>query len=59
MWIMLKAKDYRNYTCFIIRISSRISFAHLFSGVRFLHDSNRTMPLEGDSNFDGLKKAIC
>jgi D-3-phosphoglycerate dehydrogenase len=22
-----------------------------------LHDSNRTMPLEGDSNFDGLKKA--
>jgi D-3-phosphoglycerate dehydrogenase len=32
--------------CFIIRISSRISFAHLFSGVRFLHDSNRTMPLE-------------
>jgi D-3-phosphoglycerate dehydrogenase len=43
-------------TCFIIRISSRISFLHLFSGVRFLHDSNRTMPLEGDSNFDGLKK---
>ena len=32
-------------------------FAHLFSGVRFLHDSNRNMPLEGDSNFNGLKKA--
>jgi D-3-phosphoglycerate dehydrogenase len=25
-----------------------------FSGVRFLHDSNRNMPLEGDTNFDGL-----
>ena len=32
-------------------------FAHLFSGVRFLHDANRNMPLEGDSNFNGLKKA--
>ena len=32
-------------------------FAHLFTGVRFLHDSNRNMPLEGDSNFEGLKKA--
>ena len=31
-------------------------FAHLFSGVRFLHDANRNMPLEGDSNFNGLKK---
>lgn len=36
---------------------AELVFAHLFSGVRFLHDSNRTMPLEGDSNFDGLKKA--
>ena len=32
-------------------------FAHLFSGVRFLHDANRNRPLEGDSNFEGLKKA--
>src|SRR5690606_33069671 len=32
-------------------------FAHLFSGVRFLHDANRNMPLEGDSNFSKLKKA--
>jgi len=32
-------------------------FAHLFSGVRFLHDANRNMPLEGDTNFEGLKKA--
>lgn len=36
---------------------AELVFAHLFSGVRFLHDANRTMPLEGDSNFDGLKKA--
>ena len=36
---------------------AELVFAHLFTGVRFLHDSNRTMPLEGDSNFDGLKKA--
>lgn len=36
---------------------AELVFAHLFSGVRFLHDSNRTMPLEGDSNFNGLKKA--
>lgn len=31
-------------------------FAHLFGMVRFLHQSNREMPLEGDSNFNGLKK---
>src|SRR5690606_11714109 len=36
---------------------AELVFAHLFSGVRFLHDSNRNMPLEGDFNFDGLKKA--
>jgi D-3-phosphoglycerate dehydrogenase len=36
---------------------AELVFAHLFSGVRFLHDSNRAMPLEGDSNFNGLKKA--
>ena len=36
---------------------AELVFAHLFSGVRFLHDSNRNMPLEGDTNFDGLKKA--
>lgn len=32
--------------------------AHLFSMVRNLHQSNRAMPLEGDSNFNGLKKAF-
>ena len=36
---------------------AELVFAHLFSGVRFLHDANRNMPLEGDQNFDGLKKA--
>jgi D-3-phosphoglycerate dehydrogenase len=36
---------------------AELVFAHLFAGVRFLHDSNRSMPLEGDTNFDGLKKA--
>lgn len=36
---------------------AELVFAHLFSGVRFLYDSNRNMPLEGDTNFEGLKKA--
>ena len=36
---------------------AELVFAHLFSGVRFLHDSNRNMPLEGETNFNGLKKA--
>lgn len=36
---------------------AELVFAHLFSGVRFLHDSNRNMPLEGDSQFEKLKKA--
>lgn len=36
---------------------AELVFAHLFSGVRFLHDSNRNMPLEGDSKFEQLKKA--
>ena len=36
---------------------AELVFAHLFSGIRFLHDANRTMPLEGDTHFEGLKKA--
>jgi len=36
---------------------AELVFAHLYGGVRFLYDSNRNMPLEGDSNFKGLKKA--
>ncbi len=36
---------------------AELVFAHLFGGVRYLYDSNRNMPLEGESNFKGLKKA--
>ncbi len=36
---------------------AELVFAHLFSGVRFLYDSNRNMPLEGDTKFNALKKA--
>ncbi len=35
---------------------AELVFAHLFGGVRFLHDSNRNMPLEGESRFKELKK---
>lgn len=36
---------------------AELVFAHLFTGVRFLYDANRNMPLEGDTNFEALKKA--
>ena len=36
---------------------AELVFAHLFGGVRFLHHSNRNMPLEGDTHFNQLKKA--
>ncbi|NNC70394.1 MAG: D-2-hydroxyacid dehydrogenase [Flavobacteriaceae bacterium] len=36
---------------------AELVFAHLYGMVRFLHDSNRNMPLEGDSKFKDLKKA--
>jgi D-3-phosphoglycerate dehydrogenase len=36
---------------------AELVFSHLFTGVRFLYDSNRKMPLEGDSKFNDLKKA--
>ena len=36
---------------------AELVFAHLFGGARFLHDANRNMPLEGDSNFKKLKKS--
>jgi len=36
---------------------AELVFAHLYSGVRFLHQSNRNMPLEGDNNFKVLKKS--
>lgn len=36
---------------------AELVFAHMFSGVRFLHDSNRNMPLEGEKKFKQFKKA--
>jgi len=36
---------------------AELVFAHLFGMVRFLHDSNRNMPLDGDTKFKALKKA--
>lgn len=38
------------------RSVAELVFAHLFSMVRFLFDSNQKMPLEGDTNFKALKK---
>lgn len=35
---------------------AELVFAHLFGGARFLHDSNRNMPLDGDTQFKSLKK---
>ena len=35
---------------------AELVFAHLFGGVRYLYDSNRNMPLDGDSRFKALKK---
>lgn len=35
---------------------AELVFAHLYGGVRFLYDANRNMPLEGETNFKGLKK---
>ena len=39
------------------RAVAELVFAHFFSLARFLHDSNRMMPLEGDSKFNLLKKS--
>lgn len=36
---------------------AELVFAHLFGLVRFLHNSNREMPLDGDTKFGELKKA--
>jgi len=36
---------------------AELVFAHLYGSVRFLHDANRNMPLEGDNKFKNLKKA--
>jgi D-3-phosphoglycerate dehydrogenase len=36
---------------------AELVFAHLFTGIRFLQDSNRKMPVEGNTRFNDLKKA--
>ncbi len=36
---------------------AELVFSHLFGMARFLHSSNREMPLEGDTRFKELKKA--
>lgn len=36
---------------------AELVFAHLFTGIRFLQDSNRKMPVEGNIRFNDLKKA--
>ncbi|MGS0746938.1 D-2-hydroxyacid dehydrogenase [Halpernia sp. GG3] len=35
---------------------AELVFGHFFTMARFLHESNRLMPLEGDSRFNDLKK---
>jgi D-3-phosphoglycerate dehydrogenase len=37
---------------------AELVFAHMYGMARYLHNSNRDMPLEGDTNFKGLKKAF-
>ncbi|ASK28959.1 3-phosphoglycerate dehydrogenase [Chryseobacterium sp. T16E-39] len=37
---------------------AELVFAHFFSLARFLHESNRLMPLEGDTHFDAMKKSF-
>ena len=36
---------------------AELVFSHLFGCVRFIHNSNRDMPLEGDTHFKDLKKS--
>ena len=36
---------------------AELVFSHLFGCVRYLHESNRSMPLEGDTKFKELKKS--
>lgn len=37
---------------------AELVFAHFFSLARFLHESNRLMPLEGETNFNTLKRSF-
>ncbi|MDR2207249.1 MAG: D-2-hydroxyacid dehydrogenase [Flavobacteriaceae bacterium] len=40
------------------RSVAEMVFAHFFSLARFLHESNRMMPLEGETQFNALKKSF-
>lgn len=40
------------------RSVAEMVFAHFFSLARFLHESNRLMPLEGDTHFKAMKKSF-
>ena len=40
------------------RSVAEMVFAHFFTLARFLHESNRLMPLEGDTQFKQLKKSF-
>lgn len=37
---------------------AELVFAHLYSGIRFLYDSNRKMPDSGNTEFEKLKKLM-
>lgn len=39
------------------RSVAEMVFAHFFALARFLHESNRMMPLEGDTQFNALKRS--
>lgn len=39
------------------RSVAELVFAHFLTIIRFLHDANRKMPLEGDTKFNELKKS--
>ena len=37
---------------------AELVFAHLYSGMRFLYESNRQMPVKGNTDFEKMKKAF-
>ncbi|OPC35245.1 3-phosphoglycerate dehydrogenase [Elizabethkingia meningoseptica] len=37
---------------------AELVFAHLYSGMRFLYESNRQMPVKGNNDFEKMKKAF-
>lgn len=39
------------------RAVAELVMAHIYTGMRYLHESNRDMPLDGDTQFNALKKS--